>query len=237
MERLRRRILSFGRGELSGMALVKICGLVNDRIVDAALEAGADRIGLVLAAGSPRRVDPDACLALSERVAAAGAEPWIVASWTRDSGGPFPGFADFVAQLPPNATLQLHGHETPDDVGDARRQLGARRMVKAIGVAAPVDLEGLPAYREADAFLFDARPPSGAGRTGGFGVAFDWSLLQDVVPDRPWVLSGGLTPDNVAAAIAATGARAVDVSSGVESAVGVKDVARIRAFIQAAKAV
>jgi phosphoribosylanthranilate isomerase len=111
-------------------------------------------------------------------------------------------------------------------------------VVKALGIGGRRDLEQAPAYEAADAFLFDAKPPAGATREGGHGRSFDWSILKGfrVADHEDWTLSGGLTPENVAEAIRASGAAAVDVSSGVEASPGIKDLAKVRAFIQAAKA-
>ena len=131
--------------------------------------------------------------------------------------------------------MQLHGSETPARV----KQIGelfARPTMKAIGVATRADLAAAEAYEGvADTLLIDAKPPKDAVLPGGNGRPFDWSLTRDFHAPVPWLLSGGLEPDNVAAAIALSGARGVDVSSGVESAPGVKDPAKIRAFVAAAR--
>jgi phosphoribosylanthranilate isomerase len=131
--------------------------------------------------------------------------------------------------------LQLHGRESPDRVAGIRNRFG-RRTMKAIGVAAPADLAAAAAYDSAaDFLLVDAKPPKGAFLPGGNGLPFDWGLVRDFAPRHPWLLSGGLGPDNVAEAIRATGARGVDVSSGVESGPGVKDETKIAAFVAAAR--
>ena len=139
-----------------------------------------------------------------------------------------------IEELAPDV-LQLHGNETPEEV---RRLRGAVKqdveIWKAMAVTSADDLSRAAEYEAADRILLDAKPPKGATRTGGFGAPFDWSILESWRAPKPWILSGGLTPDTVAKAIAQTGAAAVDVSSGVESAPGVKDPARIRAFIEAA---
>jgi phosphoribosylanthranilate isomerase len=108
-------------------------------------------------------------------------------------------------------------------------------VVKAIGVSTREDLEQVKDFKAADVFLLDAKPPAGADREGGHGRPFDWSILEGFDPGKPWVLSGGLTPENVAEAIRISGAKAVDVSSGVEASPGVKDAAKVKAFIEAAK--
>jgi phosphoribosylanthranilate isomerase len=217
------------------MTLVKICGLKNESLVAAALEAGADRIGFVLVAASPRAVDFATAARLAEVAHRAGREAWVVAAWSASGGPSIPDLDRFVADTPAITAVQLHGRETPADVSDLRARLPGRRIVKAVGVSSHADLAQLAQYPDADAFLLDAKPPAGAAREGGFGHAFDWSILSDFRADRPWVLSGGLTPDNVAAAIALTGATEVDVSSGVESAPGVKDPAKVKAFLTATK--
>jgi phosphoribosylanthranilate isomerase len=221
------------------MTLVKICGLKNESLVATALEAGADRVGFVLVAASPRAVDFATTARLAEMAHRAGREAWVVAAWSASgsaSGGPtIPDLDRFVADTPAISAVQLHGRETPADVADLRARLPGRRIVKAIGVSTRADLGQLANFPDADAFLLDAKPPSGAAREGGFGTAFDWSILSGFRCAKPWVLSGGLTPENVAAAIALTGATEVDVSSGVEGSPGVKDPAKVRAFVRAAK--
>jgi phosphoribosylanthranilate isomerase len=133
--------------------------------------------------------------------------------------------------------LQLHGHETSDRVASVRARYGLPVM-KAMGVADEGDLAGLIEMSlAADQLLIDAKPPKGAALPGGNGLAFDWRLLVGRKWLKPWMLAGGLTPENVAEAIRLTGARQVDVSSGVESAPGVKDPARIAAFVEAAQGV
>jgi phosphoribosylanthranilate isomerase len=132
--------------------------------------------------------------------------------------------------------LQLHGRETPARVTDLKRLFGLP-AIKAIGVSAAGDVAAATAYRNiADRLLFDAKAPRDARHPGGNGVAFDWRLLAGLDLRQPWLLSGGLDASNVAEAIAVTGARGVDVSSGVESAPGHKDIGRINAFIAEARA-
>ena len=135
----------------------------------------------------------------------------------------------------PIEMLQLHGREAPDRVAEIRDRFG-RPVMKAVGVADENDLLKLGAYsRVADQILVDARPARGADRPGGNGLAFDWRLIRDWRWTRPWMLAGGLTPDNVAEAVRQTGAEQVDVSSGVEERPGYKSANLVAAFVRAAR--
>ena len=182
---------------------VKICGLTAAADVSAAVEAGAAYVGFVFFERSPRHVTVDA-----------------------DDAA-----LDALAETVPLDMLQLHGHENPARVAEIRARYGLPVM-KAIGISEAADLAQIDAYsRVADQLLIDAKPPKGASRPGGNALAFDWGLIAGRDWSLPWLLAGGLTPGNVAEAIARTGARQIDVSSGVERAPGVKDAALIRAFI------
>lgn len=142
--------------------------------------------------------------------------------------------AAIVAATEPDF-LQLHGRESPERVGEIQRKFGVS-AIKAIGVAEATDFAKAQEYKDAaDALLIDAKPPKGAVLPGGNGVPFNWRLAREFAPRKPWLLSGGLDADNVAHAIALSRTRAVDVSSGVEIAPGVKDVEKIGAFIAAAR--
>ena len=207
---------------------IKICGLSEAESVDAALEAGADLVGFVFFARSPRNISPERAAALAER---ARGRATIVAL-TVDAEPAF--LADLVTTMRPDL-LQLHGRETPECVEAIRRDTGLPVM-KAIGIASAADLDRVHDYPLAETLLLDAKPPEGATRPGGNGAAFDWSLLKNFRDVRPWLLSGGLDAANVAAALAATGAPGVDVSSGVESAPGRKDSGMIRDFIAVVRA-
>ncbi len=208
--------------------LVKICGLSTPAALDAALAAGADIVGFVFFPKSPRNIGLAAARALGTQ---ARGRARIVAL-TVDAHDSL--LAGVIEALDPDV-LQLHGRESPDRVARVGARFG-RLTMKAVGVAAPDDLAVAAAYQDAaDLVLIDAKPPSGAVRPGGNGLPFDWRLARDFAPRRPWLLSGGLTPDNVAEAIHATGARGVDVSSGVERAPGVKDEMKIAAFVAAAR--
>ena len=217
------------------MTLVKICGLKNESDLATALEAGADRVGFVLVPTSPRAVDFKTAARLADLAVEHGREAWVVGAWSLSGGPTIRDLDTFVAGTPAISAVQLHGRETPADLADFRASLPGRKIVKAIGVSTLADLDQLLAFPQADAYLFDARPPAGAAREGGFGKAFDWTILKGFHSAKPWVLSGGLRAENVAEAIQMTGAREVDVSSGVESSPGVKDPAKVRAFIAAAK--
>jgi phosphoribosylanthranilate isomerase len=207
---------------------VKICGLSTPETMEAALKAGADMVGLVFFEKSPRHVTLDTAKALAAR-ASQRAE---VVALTVD---PDDAALDAIVRALAPEYLQLHGRETPERVDEIQRKFGVS-AIKALGVAEAADFLAAEAYKAADALLIDAKPPKGAVLPGGNGVAFDWRLARGFAPRKPWMLSGGLDAGNVAQAIRLSLARSVDVSSGVESAPGVKDVAKIRAFIDAARA-
>jgi len=144
---------------------------------------------------------------------------------------------DEIVNLVPLDMLQMHGAESPARVAEIRARIGLPVM-KAIGVADEADIAQIEGYEAvADQILVDAKPPKNAVLPGGNGLSFDWRLIAGRKWQRPWMLAGGLTPSNVAEAIRLTGAQQVDVSSGVESAPGVKDPALIKAFIEAASVV
>lgn len=209
---------------------VKICGLSTAETVAAALDAGAGWLGFVFYPRSPRHVSIEAAARLA---APARGRAGIVAL-TVDADDAL--LDAIVSGLAPDL-IQLHGGETPERAAAIRARTGLPVM-KAIRVAEAADLDPVAAFRPyVDRFLFDAKPPPGlAGALpGGNGLAFDWRLVAGLDPGRPFMLSGGLDPDNVARAVAATGVAAVDVSSGVESAPGVKDSDLIRAFVAAAR--
>lgn len=221
------------------MTLVKICGLTSESAVESALSAGADRVGFVLVQASPRHVPYDLAARLVRLATEAGADAWVVAAWSARNPPGQDALAAFLADTTELGAVQLHGQETPADVADFVKRFPLAPLVKALGISGPADLRRVEDFPQADEFLFDAKPPKGASREGGHGRSFDWTLLRGFDPgdNREWTLSGGLTPDNVARAIKASGAKAVDVSSGVESAPGVKDPAKVKAFIDAAKAI
>ena len=208
---------------------VKICGLRSVDAVDAAIDAGADYVGLVFFPPSPRNLALPEAEALARHI---GGRVKVVALMV----DPDDRLAEDVVRAIDPDLVQLHGSETPDRVAAIKAHLGVRAM-KALKVATAADVAEARAYAGvADLLLFDARPPEGAVLPGGNGVPFDWHILEGIDDDIDYMLSGGLTPENVAEAIRLTGARAVDVSSGVESAPGVKDPDRIRAFVASVRA-
>jgi len=207
---------------------VKICGLTRAEHVQAAAEAGARYVGFVFFEKSPRNIGIEAAAELT-----LGAPVGLCkVALTVNADDAF--LDDLVARVPLDM-LQLHGQETPARVTEVKDRFGLPVM-KAVGIADEEDLPQLDLYQEvADQILVDAKPPRHAELPGGNGLAFDWRLLKGrKYWRRPWMLAGGLTPDNVAEAITMTGARQVDVSSGVETAPGVKDADLIRDFVGAA---
>ncbi len=217
------------------MAQVKICGLTDTAHIRAAAEAGADWVGFVLYPKSPRNIlgegedALDEVCALNDFAQDLGLLSVILLV---DPGEDL--FDEVLHEVEPDA-IQLHGKESPDQVLRWWRDCsGICELWRAVGVSTEDDLQALDQWR-VDRFLIDAKPPEDADRPGGNGETMDWSLLDGFQPDVPWILAGGLTSENVETAIAATGASAVDVSSGVESAPGLKDEDLIRAFIDAAK--
>jgi len=209
--------------------LVKICGLKTPEALDAALAAGADMVGFVFFGPSPRNLTLPAARVLGEQVKGTARKVAL----SVDAGDEQ--LSDIIAALKPDL-LQLHGREAPERVVAVRTRFGLP-VAKAIPVETRDDLSPVRLYTKvADWILFDARPPQNATRPGGLGRAFDWHLLDGVDRTLPFMLSGGLDAGNIAEALRITGAPAVDVSSGVESAPGVKDPEKIRAFVRAARA-
>jgi phosphoribosylanthranilate isomerase len=210
--------------------LVKICGLSTPETLDVALDAGADAVGFVFFPPSPRNISFDQARVLGARVKGRARKVAL----TVDADDAL--LEKIIAALKPDM-LQLHGHETPQRVAAIRESFGLPVM-KVLPIETKADLAAIKGYTNVtDRLLFDARPPRDATRPGGLGKPFDWHLLENLELSIPFMLSGGLHPDNVAGALAITKAGGVDVSSGVESAPGVKDPDKIRAFIRAARAV
>jgi len=209
--------------------LVKICGLSAPEAIDAAIGAGADMLGFVFFAASPRNLGLGLARELGEHVRGRARKVALTVDATDDQ------LARIVEVLVPDM-LQLHGRETTDRVVTVRTRFGLPVM-KALPIARREDISPVYLYAEvADWLLFDARAPRAATRPGGLGRPFDWRLLEKLDPSLSFMLSGGLDAGNVAEALRITRAPAVDVSSGVERAPGEKDPAKIRAFVQAARA-
>jgi phosphoribosylanthranilate isomerase len=211
------------------MALtVKICGLRTPEALDVALESGADLVGFVFFPPSPRNLGLEAARALGARVQGRAGKVALTVDANDDT------LLDIVAALKPDM-LQLHGTETPERVVTVRTRFGLPVM-KALPIAERSDLSPIRLYAQvADRLLFDARAPKEATRPGGLGTPFDWTLLKDVNPGVPFMLSGGLSAGNVTEALRVTRAPGVDVSSGVERKPGEKDAAKIREFIRVAR--
>ncbi|MEM8698004.1 MAG: phosphoribosylanthranilate isomerase [Pseudomonadota bacterium] len=210
------------------MTQVKICGLTRAEDVVHAAGAGAAYLGFVFFPPSPRAASLDQAADLMR----AAPDGVIKTALTVD---PDDALIEALTALPTDL-IQLHGEETPERVAAIRQNTGLPVM-KAIGIGEQKDLAQIQLYEQvADRLLIDAKPPKGATRPGGNALAFDWRLIAGRRWGLPWLLAGGLTPENVAEAISLTGAEAVDVSTGVESAPGVKDPTKTAAFIDAAQA-
>ena len=208
---------------------VKICGLMTPQALDVALESGADLVGFVFFAPSPRHLALEAARALGLRVQGRAGKVALTVDADDET------LRAVVEALKPDM-LQLHGSEPPERVTAVRARFGLPVM-KAIPVAERRDLAPIRIYAKvADRLIFDARAPQDATRPGGLGQPFDWTLLQGIDAGVPFMLSGGLDADNVAEALRTTRAPGVDVSSGVERAPGQKDPDKIRSFIRAARA-
>ncbi len=210
------------------MVQVKICGLRSRGDLAATAEAGATFAGLVFFPLSPRNVSlADARWIVTDRP-----ETVRIVALTVDADDAL--LDSIVSAVEPDM-LQLHGGESPDRTAEIRARYGISVM-KAVGIAGPDDLAALEVYSQvADQILVDARPPKGGFLPGGNGLAFDWQLLEAYPWQVPWMLAGGLTPDNVAEAVRLTGALQVDTSTGVEASRGNKDHALIARFVRAAQ--
>lgn len=208
---------------------VKICGISTPDAVDALARAGARYAGFVFFPRSPRHISIATATQLARQLPT-GVR--AVALFVEPSDSDL----DAVLERVQVDTIQLHGHETPGRVAEIRARY-SHPVIKALPVATATDLDQASAYGEvADMLLFDAKPPKNVSSLpGGNGLSFDWSILTGRQMARPWMLSGGLTAENLAEAVGTTGAKAVDLSSGVESRPGVKDPARIRAVMEVAR--
>jgi phosphoribosylanthranilate isomerase len=213
--------------------LVKICGLKTEESVTCAVEAGADMLGLNFHPRSPRYVPSERAAMLA--MLARGRSAIVALAVDPDDAM----LSELLTTVSPDL-WQFHGQESYECIRDVRAVYGLPVM-KVVGVAEAADLPSVSAYaRVSDRILLDAKPPKDAAYPGGHGKVFDWSILSALSPDLPFMLSGGLTPENVGAAIRTIRGMGlklagVDVSSGVESAPGVKDLGKIRAFIAAVR--
>jgi len=209
---------------------VKICGLSTPETLHAAVEAGTSHVGFMFYDRSPRHVTLAQAASLRALLPATVQAVAVLVN-AEDA------LVDEVVRVVRPDLLQLHGEEPPERVAALKRR-SSLPVMKVISVADAADVATADIYEKmADLLLFDAKPPKSMANAlpGGNALSFDWSLIANVTHKLPWMLSGGLTPDNVGNAIRQTGARMVDVSSGVEEAPGQKNVALIRAFIDAAK--
>jgi phosphoribosylanthranilate isomerase len=210
------------------MADVKICGVKDAAAVDAAVRGEARYIGFNFFAKSPRYLSPQQAAGLAAAIQGRADTVAVVVD-------PTPDFLATLHQTLAPDWIQLHGRESAE-LARTARSFSRKGVIRAAPIATSADLAHLdPIAQTADMLLFDAKAPSGADLPGGNGAAFDWAILNGFKSPRPWFLAGGLTIDNVAEAIRISAAPAVDVSSGVETAPGVKNAARIAAFIAAAK--
>ncbi len=208
--------------------IVKICGLSDQETLDAALDAGADMVGFVFFARSPRFVRLEPAAELADR--ARGRAEIVALTVDMDDAG----LSAIVERVRPD-WLQLHGGEAVERVAAIRKRF-PQKVMKALGIRTTSDLPPADDYAAVvDRLLLDAKPPKDSDRPGGLGRAFDWSLLDGFASPVGWMLSGGLDPQNVAEAIRVTRAPGVDVSSGVERAPGEKAPDLIRAFVAAAR--
>ncbi|MCR9136977.1 MAG: phosphoribosylanthranilate isomerase [Alphaproteobacteria bacterium] len=208
---------------------VKICGLTTPEALHTALDDGADHVGFIFFAKSPRHIAPEDAASL--RVAARRRAKAVAVSVNADDDT----LETIVSIMDPDM-LQLHGSESPERVKAVKERFGLPVM-KAFAVREAGDLDTIKPYQGiADRFLFDAKPPAGAEVPGGNGVAFDWTLLSALDDTVDYMLSGGLNADNIGTALKLTGAKAIDISSGVERAPGIKDIGLIDGFFRAVNA-
>ncbi|MBB3900120.1 phosphoribosylanthranilate isomerase [Roseococcus suduntuyensis] len=207
---------------------VKVCGIATPEALAAAASAGADEVGFVFFPASPRALTPEQAGALSATLEGGPGRVGLFVDPTDEE------LAETLAAVPLD-TIQLHGEETPARVAEIRARF-RRPVMKALGIATEADLAAIPPHAAvADRLLLDAKAPPGAALPGGNAQPFEWRLVRGLAVGRPWLLAGGLTPGNVAEAIATAGAPGVDASSGLERERGVKDSALVAAFVKAAR--
>ena len=208
---------------------IKICGLSTPEAVDRVADLNADMAGFIFFEKSPRHVALPTAATLAERARMRGLQTVAVTVDMDDAG-----LDEIVARMKPD-WLQLHGGESPARAAELKARYGLPVM-KAFAIREASDLARITPYKSiADRFLFDAKPPKGSDLPGGNGVSFDWRLLATLDGAASYMLSGGLTKDNVGEALDISGAPGVDVSSGVESAPGVKDLGMMDAFVRAVR--
>ena len=210
---------------------IKICGLKTEEAVRAAVAGGASHVGFIFFAKSPRHVDVDTAARLAALVRETGVLTVAVTVDANDT------YLDEIVSIMKPDMLQLHGKETPERVAEVKARYGLPVM-KAFAISTADDLGKIAPFKGiADRFLFDAKPPKGSELPGGNAVSFDWSLLRALEPGTDYLLSGGIDAANVADAVGIANPPGLDLSSGVESAPGVKDTGKIAAFFDAVKAV
>lgn len=208
---------------------VKICGLTDVASVVAAVEGGAAYLGFVFCEESKRRIDAATAASLIKAVSSGAVPVGLFVNPSDDE-------LSAVLNIAPLQALQLHGNESPARVEQVKKATGLS-VIKAIGIAAPQDVERVRTYEAvADLLLLDAKAAPGRP-LGGNGVAFDWSLIKNAGFSKPWLLAGGLSIDNIEAAVQKTGAKILDVSSGVENAAGQKTPEKISEFLAKARGI
>ena len=207
---------------------VKICGITSVDSADAAVRAGADFVGLIFQRASHRFIGVEGAAAIAKHIRGRVRRVALMVDPTDED------VAEVAREVSPDF-LQLHGRETPARVSELVSQFHIP-AIKAFGIAEASDLANVASYNDvAEIFLFDAKAPANAVTPGGHGVAFDWQVLRNIPFARPWLLAGGLNPENVARAIHISGAPGVDVASGVESEPGVKSAEKMKLFVEAAQ--
>ena len=207
---------------------IKICGLKTPDALDAALAGGASHVGFIFFAKSPRNVEPETAAAL--RQAAKGSAQAVAVTVDAEDA-----FLDAIVDAMAPDMLQLHGKESPERVAEVKARYGLPVM-KAFAISEAADIAGITPFRDvADRFLFDAKPPKGSELPGGNGVSFDWRLLAGLDRSIDYMLSGGLNAANISDALRLANPPGIDISSGVESAPGVKDAALIEDFFKSVR--
>lgn len=209
---------------------IKICGLSTEETMQAALDAGVEMIGLMFFPKSPRHVSLSQACKLADMARGKAEIVAVTVNMDLDS-------LSRINEIVAPDMFQFHGEETPEALA-AAKVMFKKPVMKAVPISEKADLEQAQFYSiVADRLLFDAKPPANSELPGGNGVSYDWGLLKDIDLQKPFMLSGGLNPSNVAEAIEKSGAREIDVSSGVEREKGVKDIDKINAFVAAARSV